>query len=175
MDNLYSFYIAIYGAILSTSIFIWEVYKEKKKNHIKVDFQTNGVILLIGTERCRLQDKYEYLVATVINKGSSPTTITRWGAYCFENWYEKYFNKKIQRVFFWLHNDDDNSMPKRLDCGEYAIFTVKRTSEFEEYLSKNLSKKYCFLEIRHTMGKSTKRVKIRTLGDSYINRPNGSL
>lgn len=62
--------VAWWGAVLSTVVFLWDVYKFRRAGP-KLRFRTRGEVVLIPSD-----DKRTFVSSEVVNYGDRPTTIT---------------------------------------------------------------------------------------------------
>lgn len=138
--------VALYAAILSTIIAVWELIKWRARNRVEVRCNPN-MIFMPST------DKKKYVVTNVINKGEFPTTITHLLMFYWKNRADKVFNRNRQS---FIVNSDQ--VPKILNPGEQWMGQALQDDNVEKMASEGL----LYFGIVHTMGKKEilRRVKI---------------
>jgi len=138
--------VALYAAILSTMIAIWEYTKWRARNCIEV--KCNANMLFIPSP-----DKNKYIVANVTNKGQTATTITHFALYYWKNGFDKFFNRARQS---FIVNTDQ--VPKVVQPGEQWMAQAIQNEELERMASEGC----LYAVIIHSMGKKEvmKRIEI---------------
>ena len=129
--------IALYAAILSTIIAIWEYIKWRARNCIEVKCNTN--MLFIPSK-----DKNKYIVANVTNKGQTATTITHFALYYWKNRFDKFFNQAQQS---FIVNTDQ--VPQVIQPGEQWMAQVIQSEELVSMATEGC----LYAVIIHSMGK----------------------
>ena len=79
--------LAWWGALLSTIVLFWDIYKYRKAGP-KLRFRVRGGIILVPSD-----DKRTFVSSEVTNRGDRPTTITNLGV--------AYFKKHLSLAWLW--------------------------------------------------------------------------
>ncbi|MFC1655278.1 hypothetical protein ACFL3C_00225 [Patescibacteria group bacterium] len=139
MNENITIYIAIYGAILSTIVLIWNIIKYYlDKGRMELNCMLGNIV------GYRVNDKKLYLTYTVTNKGNKPITITHAGGI--------YENKQNFLV-------NATEIPKKLEHGEYVTIKtpdLENLKDIKKLYVVNSLGQYCYL----------KRKKIKKLKES---------
>ena len=153
--------IAAYAAVLSTATVIWEIIKWQFRNN--VDILCSANMLFVPSRNHR---KYVAVIAT--NKGSTPTTITHFIMYYWDNKFNKIFN--IKRKSFFINSD---KVPKTISSGEQWQAQTEQTVEIEKMAKEG----YLSIGIIHSMGKKEvlKRIKINSPKTNLLTNPTKNL
>jgi hypothetical protein len=128
--------VAIYAAILSTLIAVWEFFKWRGRNAVEV--RCNPNMLFVPSS-----DDKKYIIANVTNKGNHQTTITHFVGYYWKNRFDKFFNKN--REAFIVSCPD---LPKVVHPGEQWMGQAHQTEELE----KKAKEGFFYMGIIHSMG-----------------------
>lgn len=141
--------IAVYAAILSTVIGIWEFIKWRGRNAIKMMCTANMLFL-------PSQDKQKYIVVKVINRGDRPTTITHLLGYYWKNRFDRVLDRKKRRASAFIVNSDN--VPKVIQPGEEWMGQAIQNDEMEKMATEG----YLYMGIIHSMGNKEilQRVKV---------------
>ena len=133
--------IAIYGALVSTFVLGWNVYRDlTDKGKLKVHCYIGNVVTLAGTS------PVDYLVYSVTNVGRKPILVTHLGGRAKGGEYPDFIIISTQ-------------LPKMLNPGEYLL----EYSPDLTVLGKNLSALYAIdsLEKKHKVNRSVVRGLVR--------------
>lgn len=138
--------VALYAAILSTIIAVWEIIKWRARNRIEVRCNANMIHFPAANDNT-------YIVTTVVNKGEFPTTLTHLVMFYWENRIDRIFKKPAKTM---LVNTDQ--VPKVVNPGEQWMGQALQDDKVEKMASEG----YLYSGIIHTMGKKEilRRVKI---------------
>lgn len=138
--------VATYAAVLSSMIAVWEFIKWKNRNAVKVTCNPN--MLFIPSS-----DDKKYVIAKVINQGSSPTTVTHLLFYYWPSRFHKIFKRKRQNFVV-----NCTTVPAVVNPGEEWMGQAHQDKNIEEMASKGL----LYMGIIHSMGKNEilRRIKI---------------
>jgi len=137
--------VAVYAAILSTAIAVWEYIKWRCRNHIEVRCSAN--MLFIPST-----DKKKHLVANVTNKGQTATTITHFLLYYWKNRFYGFLN--IKRESFFVKED---GIPKVIQPGEQWMGQALQDANIERMGSEG----FLYAAIIHSMGKKEVLCRIK--------------
>jgi hypothetical protein len=139
--------VALYAAILSTMIAVWEAIKWRARNRIEVRCSANMIIVPSANNN-------KYICTTVVNKGEFPTTLTHLVVFYWENRIDRTFKKPVKTMFV-----NTNQVPKVVNPGEQWMVQALQDDEIEKMASEG----YLYFGIIHTMGakKIFRRVKIK--------------
>jgi hypothetical protein len=106
--NNITIYIALYGAILSTLVFIWNIYIfSKDKGELKFDVELDHIL---DTKTHEISD-YPYVIFRIVNTGKRPTTLISIGGTKFG--IDK--RKKYDSHFSYFISD----LPLKMNPGDY--------------------------------------------------------
>lgn len=145
--------VALYAALLSSMIAIWEVIKWRGRNAVHVSCKVN--MQLIPSV-----DNQTYVVVTVINRGDRQTTITHFFGYYWDSWLDKIFNRN--RKAFFINNHE---IPKVIVPGEQWIGQVNQ-NEIEELASKGRM----YIGICHSLSEKDLLVRVDLKNDTNTDR-----
>jgi len=138
--------VATYAAVLSTLIAIWEFIKWKNRNAIKFTCSPN--MLFIPST-----DDKKYVIAKVINQGSTPTTVTHYLMYYWPSYFHRIFRKNRQKFIV-----NCTTVPALVNPGEEWMGQAHQDEKIEKMASEGI----LYMGIIHSMGKKEilRRVKI---------------
>lgn len=138
--------VASYAAILSTLIAVWEFIKWLKKNEVLVTCVPNMIFM-------PSPDKNTYVNITVTNKGNTQTTITHCVMFCWENKWDKFFNKNKKSFIV-----NEKSLPRIIQPGEQWMGQAIQDEDLEDMAQSGL----LYMGIIHSMGRKEilNRIKI---------------
>lgn len=113
-------FIALYAAILSTIITVWEWRKWKNRNKIKLQISPN-------MKTFPIEDGKEYILLRVSNKGETMTTITHVVAYYWPSRKDKLLKRnKITMII------NEPNIPKTMQVGDTFMFQAVQNKTIEE-------------------------------------------
>ncbi len=139
-------FVALYAAMLSTLIAIWEFMKWLKKNEVTVKCAPNMVFMPSSDDKT-------YVNITVTNKGNTQTTITHCLMYYWNNRIDKILNRNMQSFII-----NEHSIPKVIQPGEQWMGQAIQNEKIET-MAKN---GFLYMGIIHSMNKKEimNRIKI---------------
>jgi len=106
-------HIALYAAILSTVIFVWEIYKYSTRGaRLKVRVGKDKLIIPDPVEEGKL-----WVSISISNVGDQPTTLTGIGSEVFSNWRDK-LRKKPDSCFVFPNPKMAEPLPRLLSPGQ---------------------------------------------------------
>jgi len=138
--------VALYAAILSTLIALWEFVKWLKKNDVLVTCVPNMIFTPSS-------DNKTYVNITVTNKGNTQTTITHCVMFYWKNNWDKFF-KKNKKSFIVK----EMTLPTVIQPGEQWMGQAIQNEELEKMAQNGL----LYIGIIHSMGRKEilNRIKI---------------
>ncbi|MDB2415212.1 hypothetical protein N9W34_05520 [Rickettsiales bacterium] len=138
--------VATYAAVLSTLIAIWEFVKWKNRNAIKLTCNPNMKFMPSS-------DGKSYVIANVVNSGSTATTVTHFLAYYWPSRFHKIFRKKRQEFII-----NCTAVPALVNPGECWMGQAHQDEKIEKMAREGI----LYMGIIHSMGKNEvlRRVKI---------------
>jgi hypothetical protein len=154
MDNVTTF-LAWWGAVVSTAVLAWDVYKWRKTGHPKLVVRANG-----NLQDAHSNNPQKYIAIKVTNIGDKPTTLVlitfRYYRTKPNRWRK---NKSEQRGLFQpLRATAD--LPYKLDVGSEWSCIVYQTEELEKMATEG----YFYIEAEDTStSKSLKFSRSRLL------------
>lgn len=148
--------VALYAALLSTTIAIWEYVKWRGRNYL--DVRCNANMLFIPST-----NKKKYIVANATNKGQTATTITHLGLYYWENRFKRIFRRP--KLTFMVNTD---TVPKVINPGEQWMGQGEQTTEVEKMALEGL----LYAVVFHSMGKKGILRRIRISKESERSKNN---
>jgi hypothetical protein len=137
--------VALYAAVLSTAIAIWEYIKWRNRHYLEVICNAN-MLFLPST------NKKKYIIAKVTNKGETPTTITHLVFYYWPNRLNRFLKRK--RKSFVVNSDQ---VPKMLNPGEQWFGQVEQNDDIEKMALEGL----LYAVVIHSMSKKEILRRIR--------------
>lgn len=147
--------LAWWGAILSSVVFLWDIYKWKTAGpKIRFSIQT-------GMESVNMPeyDGKKLIVSNVTNYGDRSTTITNLGFLYFESLWSQ-IRQKPDRAFIFPHPSSVNTLPFELKEGSVWSGIVIQDQQLEEMATKG--RLYCVLYLSHDEKPTKFRVVIRS-------------
>ncbi len=145
--------IAIYAAVLSSIVFLWDIFKWRSAGPKLLFIVLSG---MKNANSLRLQDK-TVITATVSNTGDRPTTITTMGFIHYSSWWS-YIRKKPDRAMVVVHPNEYDRLPVVLKLGEIWRGFNEQDSEMVEMAAKG--RLYCYISLSHTVELVKRRVRI---------------
>lgn len=147
-------FIAWWGAILSSLIFFWDIYKWWSSGpKIRFTVQT-------GMESINMPmfDGKILILANVTNYGEQPTTITNLGVFYYKTIWSR-FRKRPDKAFVIPHPNTEFPLPFQLKQGSVWVGIAVQDEQITEMATNgNL---YCVLYHSHSEKPIPKRVIIR--------------
>jgi hypothetical protein len=119
--------VAIYAAVLSTLVFLWQIIVYLRDGaRLKVSASSNMQMI----DDNGLQPK-KYIVVNAVNVGTADTTITHVVAFTFANRLQ-YWRRKQRKAFIVNHASHAQPIPYVLEVGRQFMSLASQTSEMEE-------------------------------------------
>lgn len=104
-----SFWIALYGAFLSTAVFIWNIYnKANDKGKLKITAYFGDAVIQPWAPA---EDLKTVIYFVIVNNGSKPIVVSKLGGT-----YKKIYNEEVRS--FTIHMNNQN---KKLEPGDEMI------------------------------------------------------
>lgn len=126
-DNLTTF-LAWWGAIVSTAVLAWDVYKWLKTGHPKLVVSANGNFVLVQSNSSQ-----KYIVVRITNNGDKPTTLS---LITYRFYKTKPSTKHKQhpdeRGFFSEAIGTTVQLPHKLDVGDQWSGMYLQTAKLEK-------------------------------------------
>lgn len=140
--------IAIYAALVSTALLIWDVVKWLRSGPIlKGSASPNITTFNMGP-----MDDQTHLLITVDNVGTQPTTIKTVYLKGFTSRLSRLFGKPARNAVLNSGLQHSYPLPYKLDVGSDFRASAVQTTELEEW-----SREHClYVEIVHTGGRALK-------------------
>ena len=129
--------VALYAALLSTAIAVWEYIKWRGRNNVEVTCNANMLFFPSA-------NKKKYVVVKATNKGETPTTITHLAMYFWKNRFDRLF--KRERQSFMINSDQ---VPKIVNPGEQWFGQIEQNDEIEKMAAEGL----LYAVLIHSMGR----------------------
>lgn len=156
--NITSF-VAWWGAIVATLVFLWDIYKWVKSGASVVvsaqpDMQTFGGLTqnLEGTN---------YVVVEAINKGNKKTTITHSVAYYYSSFIGRLLKKRT-KTFFVANTGLAQPLPYVLEPGERWLGIMQQNEDLEDMAKQG----YLYCGIIHSLKKKAVLQRVRIERDT---------
>lgn len=119
--------VAWWGAIIATTILLWDIYKWKKSG---VDLRVRicpNMEIFGGHE----PDENTYVMVVVVNRGDRATTITHLTAYYFKDKLSR-IRKKADKSMFITDPSPSQPIPHKLNPGEQWMGMIIQDEELEQ-------------------------------------------
>lgn len=127
--------VAWWGAILSTIVLLWDIYKWKTSGpRLKIDITPNMQYFEQGTGRV---DDKDYIVLNISNIGQRLTTITHVGMQFFESHLMKVL-RKPKASFIVPTPNQHFATPHKLDAGTTWMASIVQTDDLVEMTRKGI-------------------------------------
>lgn len=130
--------VAVYAALLSTAITIWEFIKWRHRNRIDLHCTPNMIIVPSSNPG------QKYINFVVTNKGDKPTTLTHVLGYYWPTWFDKLRNN--ERKAFIVKCD---KVPCIVNPGERWSYQAIQ----DKYIEKLAQDGLLYLGVSHSMAK----------------------
>lgn len=127
--------VAWWGAILSTIVVLWDIYKWKTSGpKLKVDISANMQYFEQGTGRV---DDKTYVIVNIANVGQRLTTITNVGMQYYESRIKRIM-KKPKTSFIVTTPNQYLPTPYKLEAGTTWMATIVQTDDVVEMAKKGI-------------------------------------
>ena len=152
-NNLTTF-LAWWGAIISTAVLAWDVYKWLKTGHPKIVMSSNGNFV-----QAQSNSAQKFIVVRVTNNGDKPTTISLITYRYYETKPSKgHKQQPKERGFFNRPISATAQLPYKLDVGVEWSGMFLQTEEIERMAKQG----YLYIEVEDTSTKSSALKNTRT-------------
>lgn len=131
--NLIILVIAIYGAIISTTVLFWDIYKWKNKGPKIIGRISSN---MVGLNFPDYKNK-ELTVVNITNTGDRPTTITHLSLQFYKTKIKKIF-KKADQIMFIATPSLSHPIPYTLNPGLEWQGIIIQNDEFKEMSDKGI-------------------------------------
>jgi len=154
IDNNIIMFIALYGALISTIVLLWDIYKWKNSGpKIIGKIKTN----MIGIDDLKYKNENLILV-TISNIGDKPTTVTSLTLSFYNSAISKIL--KISKNHYWVETPSySNPTPYLLRSGSEWTGIVVQNEKFEKLSKTGIL--ICSIHFSHTKKCTDFRVKIK--------------
>jgi hypothetical protein len=120
--------VAWWGAVLSTIVFIWDIYKYRKAGP-RLRFEVHAGMILVPSP-----DKREFISSTVTNYGDRSTTLTNIAIFYFENrWSIAHFRNRPTRAAVAYDLNTHQQFPWELKAGNVWMGRTEQTPELMKW------------------------------------------
>lgn len=126
--NLTSF-VAWWGAVVATLVFLWDIYKWVKSGPSVVVSARPNMKTSVGAPQ-NLSGKH-YVVVEAVNKGNKKTTITHLVYYHYSSIIKRIL-KKPSATFFVPNTGLDQRLPHVLEPGERWLGIIEQSKDLEK-------------------------------------------
>ena len=148
-------FIAWWGAILSSLVLLWDIYKWWSSGP-KIRFTVQTGMESIGMP---MFDGKTLILANVTNYGEQPTTITNLGLFYYKTTWSL-IRRRPDQAFIIPHPNTDFPLPFQLKQGNVWAGITVQDEQLTEMATNG--KLYCVLSHSHSEKPTKKRVVIRT-------------
>lgn len=138
--------LALYAAVLSTFIAVWEILKWHARNSVSIKCKPNMVFVPSSDDKKKI-------ITNVTNRGDRPTTITNYLAYYWPSRVDKVFKRNMKS--FIIKSDN---IPMIIQPGEQWVGLSNQDEKMEKMAKEGL----LYMGITHSMSEKVilKRVKV---------------
>jgi hypothetical protein len=144
------------GSITGTSALLWDLYKWKHRGPELLVTVVPGMFQIM--QGVKIDDERLFRI-TVVNSGSSKTTLTALGFFCFPTKPNKKLTKPVATENFIVTNPLYGNFPHVLETGEQWTGFAKQDAFIEELARTG----YLYAQVYHSLGKAASgRVVIKT-------------
>jgi hypothetical protein len=144
--------VAWWGAILSSVVFLWDIYKYRHAGP-KLRVGVNPGMILMPSA-----DKRTLVVTEVMNIGDRSTTLTNLGlAYFEKKWSWKRLRNRADKLAVVTSPSVAQPFPWELKAGGLWRGMTEQTAEIEEWSRKGI----LYFDIYHSHGKKPVRRRVR--------------
>lgn len=143
IDNLIVLFIALYGAVLSTFVLFWDIYKWKSSGpKIMGEIQTN----MIGVN-VQGSNSDKKITVNLSNNGDKPTTINSLNLLYYKSSLTRIIQKP-QKTFFVPIPSQSHPIPHLLNTGTTWLGIIDQTNEIEKLAKDGIL--ICTVHFSHT-------------------------
>jgi hypothetical protein len=148
--------VATYAAVLSSAIALWEFWKWRNRNAIRLTCTPN----MIEMPR---RNKEAYIVANVVNLGDRPTTITHLCGYYWKTHWDYLLRRN--RLSFIVNSPN---VPKVVQPGEQWMGQIIQDKEMDQRLTSGVLK----IGVFHSLSKKEIMRRVRSSKKEVKNEAN---
>lgn len=144
--------VAWWGAILSTIVFLWDIYKYRHAGpKLRVGVNANMVM-------APSTDKRTFVVTEVVNFGDRPTTLTNLCiAYFDKRWSWSHFRNRATKNAVVLSPSTAQPFPWELKAGNMWRGMTAQTPELESWAKKGV----VYFDVYHSHQRKPIRTRVR--------------
>ncbi|MFL6211185.1 MAG: hypothetical protein ACJ74W_20215 [Pyrinomonadaceae bacterium] len=126
MDNVTTF-LAWWGAIVSTVVIVWDVYKWRKTGHPKLIVRANG-----NFQDAHSVNPQKYIAIKITNVGDKPTTLSLITFRYYKTKPSKWRKQEADKRGFFQPLRPSAPLPYKLEVGTEWSAMIYQTEELEE-------------------------------------------
>ncbi|MCP1289782.1 hypothetical protein NK214_06215 [Chromobacterium sp. S0633] len=130
MNEAMTLFIALYAAIISTIVFVWDVYKWRQEGP-DIHITTSTGMKMVGGV---VPDEKTYISISADNRGSRATTITNLGLLYYKQWWKAYLCRKWRDGSFVIPNPLGQQIPHVLEAGARWSAAVNQDEDAERMI-----------------------------------------
>lgn len=151
--------IAIYAAVVATGVLLWDVYKWRRTERVRLVGRVMTNAIAVGgyspTDR-----NTKYVCLTVDNRGHLGCTITHFIVVHYKNWLSQLRGKSDYQGLVNTHGGQGNDVPYELRLGGKSFMgTALQTSEIEDLSRKGR----LYIAVIHTLADKPFRVRVSAI------------
>lgn len=151
--------IAIYGAVVATGVLLWDIYKWRRTERVRLVGRVMTNAIVVGgyspTDR-----NTKYVCLTVDNRGHLNCTITHFVIIHYKSLLDQFRGKPDFQALVNTHGGQGNDVPYELRPGGKSFMgTALQTKEIEDLSRKGR----LYIAIIHTLADKPFRVRLKAI------------
>jgi hypothetical protein len=149
--------IAIYAAVVATGVLLWDVYKWRQTERVRLVGRIMADARLAGPGFSDTGERWISL--TVDNRGHLTCTVTHFFVVSYANWFQDWRSRSVFNAIVNTVGTRGNNVPHLLEPGRSFVGMALQTSEIEQ----RSRDERLYIAIHHSRSDRMVRVRIRPL------------
>lgn len=157
--NRFTTLLAWWGAVISTAVLAWDVYKWRNTGHAKLSVRANG-----NLQDAHSRNPQKFIAITVTNNGDKPTTVALITFRYMKSKFQKWRKQKSEQRGFFNPGNPTALLPYKLEVGAEWKCIVDQTPEIERMAREG----YFYVEVEDSSTSNWKKfARSRFVLDDY--------
>jgi hypothetical protein len=149
--------IAIYAAVVATGVLLWDVYKWRRTERVRLTGRVMTDAMLVGPGFPNTGERWISL--NVDNRGHLTCTVTHLFIAGYANWLQKIRRRSVFQGIINTNGTRGNSVPHLLEPGTSFIGLALQTTEIEERSRAEL----LYIGIHHSGSDKPLRIRVKPI------------
>jgi len=151
--------LAWWGAVLSTAVLAWDIYKWRKTGRAKLTVRANG-----NLQDAHSRNPQKFIAITVTNNGDKPTTVALITFRYLKSKFRRWRKQKSEQRGFFNPGNPTAPLPYKLEVGAEWKCIVNQTPEIEKMSREG----YFYVEVEDSSTSNHKKfARSRFVLDDY--------